>query len=55
MRLESYVESRWVAGQREGRPLFNATTGEIAAYADASGFDPSAALTYARREGGPHF
>jgi 3,4-dehydroadipyl-CoA semialdehyde dehydrogenase len=52
MRLESYVEGRWIAGQKEGRPLFNATTGEIVAYADASGIDPVAVLAYARREGG---
>jgi 3,4-dehydroadipyl-CoA semialdehyde dehydrogenase len=52
MRLESYVEGRWVSGREEGRPLVNATTGEIVAHADASGIDPRAALAYARREGG---
>ncbi|MGA7328043.1 MAG: 3,4-dehydroadipyl-CoA semialdehyde dehydrogenase [Rhodomicrobium sp.] len=53
MRLESYVEGKWVSGKREGRPLYNASTGEIVAYADASGIDAQAALRYARQKGGP--
>lgn len=53
MRLESYVEGKWVVGTKEGRPLYNATTGEIVAFADASGIDPNSVLAYARREGVP--
>ncbi len=52
MKLESYVEGKWVAGTKEGRPLYNAATGEIVARADSSGVDMAAALAFARQKGG---
>ena len=52
MRLESYVEGRWVAGSGNGRPLHNPVTGEVVGHADATGIDIPAALAFARETGG---
>ena len=51
--LASYLQDRWQCG--EGRPslLYDATTGEACAQVLTSGFDLAAALTHARRVGGP--
>lgn len=51
MKLENYVEGRWVAGRGEGRALINPVTGEEVARADASGIDIEAAMRFARTRG----
>lgn len=52
MKLESYLNGAWRAGDGLGRELVNPVTGESIAWADASGLDLKAALAYARDTGG---
>ncbi len=52
-RLESYVCGEWRRGSGEGRPLLDASTGEVVALIDAGGLDHAGALAYARERGGP--
>ncbi len=51
--LNSFLCGSWVKGEGEGRPLHNATTGEVCATASTKGLDLGAALAYARDTGGP--
>ena len=51
-RLESFVSGHWTAGQRDGKPLLNAATGQTVALIDASGLDYGAALDWGRKVGG---
>lgn len=51
-RLESYVSGRWTPGERDGKPLLNAATGQTVALIDASGLDYGAALDWGRKVGG---
>jgi oxepin-CoA hydrolase/3-oxo-5,6-dehydrosuberyl-CoA semialdehyde dehydrogenase len=53
IRIESYVEGRWVPGEGEGSPLHNPATGELLATASTAGLDLGAALRHAREVGGP--
>jgi oxepin-CoA hydrolase/3-oxo-5,6-dehydrosuberyl-CoA semialdehyde dehydrogenase len=50
--LRSYVEGRWVAADH-GEPVRDAVTGEEVAQVSSDGIDLGAALSYARRVGGP--
>ncbi|MFN7011396.1 MAG: phenylacetic acid degradation bifunctional protein PaaZ [Allorhizobium sp.] len=52
-RLESYVCGRWVAGDKQGVPLLDASTGAAVAFIDSTGIDFAAALAYGRDVGGP--
>jgi 3,4-dehydroadipyl-CoA semialdehyde dehydrogenase len=51
--LSSYLEDRWISGQGEGATLHAAATGEPIATASTVGLDLGAALSHARRVGGP--
>ncbi|MFV0292351.1 MAG: phenylacetic acid degradation bifunctional protein PaaZ [Paracoccus sp. (in: a-proteobacteria)] len=51
--LQSYVCGEWRTGDRDGKPLLNAATGETVALIDASGLDYGGALEYGRTRGGP--
>ena len=53
IRIESYVEGRWVPGEGDGSPLVNPATGELLATASTTGIDLGAALRHAREVGGP--
>ena len=53
-RLESYVCGRWVAGEKQGVPLLDASTGAAVAFIDSTGVDFAAALAYGRQVGGPN-
>ena len=53
MKLESYVQGRWQAGEDEGAPLHHAVSGEEIARISSRGVDMAGALTYARSVGGP--
>lgn len=53
VRIESYVEDRWVPGEGEGSTLVNPATGEALATASTGGIDLGAALRHAREVGGP--
>ena len=51
--LENYILGKWIPGDGEGQPLFNAVTGEQIASATTKGIDMVAALQYARTVGNP--
>jgi oxepin-CoA hydrolase / 3-oxo-5,6-dehydrosuberyl-CoA semialdehyde dehydrogenase len=51
--LRSYVGGAWQTPAGEGRPVFNAVTGEEVARISTSGVDMAAALEYGRSVGGP--
>ena len=50
--LRSYVSGNWVTPDGEGRPVFDAVTGEEIARISAAGVDMAAALAYGRSVGG---
>src|SRR5215471_3358093 len=51
--LRSYVGGAWVAPAGDGRPVFDAVTGEEVARVSSAGIDMAAALEYGRSVGGP--
>lgn len=52
-KLENYILGKWITGDGEGQPLFNAVTGEQIATASTKGIDFKAILDYARTIGNP--
>jgi len=52
-KLENYILGKWITGDGEGQPLFNAVTGEQIATASTKGIDFKALLDYARTTGNP--
>lgn len=52
-KLGNYILGSWVQGDGEGKPLFDAVTGEIVAYASTKGLDYVDILDYGRRVGNP--
>lgn len=52
-KLENYVLGRWVTGDGEGQPLYNAVNGALIAHATTKGLDYADILNYARAVGGP--
>lgn len=54
MKLKSYVEGHWVEGQDEGKPLFNAITGEQLGTISSSGIDFQGVLDHSYKIGGPN-
>ncbi|MFK7848858.1 MAG: 3,4-dehydroadipyl-CoA semialdehyde dehydrogenase, partial [Rhodothermales bacterium] len=53
VKLGNYVMGGWALGTGEGRPLFDAVTGETIGLTDTSGIDFGEVLDYARRVGNP--
>lgn len=53
MKLQNYASGKWITGEGDGQPLFNAITGEQVASASSKGLDFSAMMDYARKVGGP--
>ena len=51
--LRSYVSGDWFTPTDEGRPLFDAVTGEEVARISSTGIDMAAALDHGRSVGGP--
>jgi oxepin-CoA hydrolase / 3-oxo-5,6-dehydrosuberyl-CoA semialdehyde dehydrogenase len=51
--LRSYVGGAWLTPAGEGRPVFDAVTGEEVARVSTDGIDMAAALSYGRSAGGP--
>jgi oxepin-CoA hydrolase / 3-oxo-5,6-dehydrosuberyl-CoA semialdehyde dehydrogenase len=51
--LRSYVGGTWVAPAGDGRPVFDAVTGDEVARVSSAGIDMAAALGYGRDTGGP--
>jgi oxepin-CoA hydrolase/3-oxo-5,6-dehydrosuberyl-CoA semialdehyde dehydrogenase len=52
-KLENYITGRWIEGDGEGQPLYNAFTGEQIFHASTKGLDFAAILNYARTTGNP--
>jgi len=53
MKLQNYALGKWIEGDEEGKPLFNALTGEQIATASSKGLDFGDMMDYARKVGGP--
>lgn len=53
MKLQNYAQGKWVEGTDEGKPLFNALTGDQIATASSKGLDFAEMMKYARTVGGP--
>ena len=53
MKLENYITGNWIAGDGEGRLLFNAVTGEAVASASTKGLDFKKILQHGREVGNP--
>jgi len=51
-KLGNYVLGRWVEGDGDGAPLYNAVNGDTVAVATAKGLDIAAILQYGRTTGG---
>ncbi|HTA46279.1 MAG TPA: 3,4-dehydroadipyl-CoA semialdehyde dehydrogenase [Bryobacteraceae bacterium] len=51
--LKSYLGGRWVGGSGQGHELVNPVNGAAVARCSTGGMDLAAALTFARRYGGP--
>ncbi len=53
MKLKNYALGSWIEGEGEGKPLFNAITGEQITTATSKGLDFAKMLNYGRTVGGP--
>ncbi len=53
LELKSYLQDEWQSGSGDGATLFNPANGEAIARASTTGLDLGAALSFARKEGGP--
>jgi oxepin-CoA hydrolase / 3-oxo-5,6-dehydrosuberyl-CoA semialdehyde dehydrogenase len=51
MKLQNYALGQWIDGQGEGKPLYNAISGEVIATASSAGLDFGEMLNYGRTEG----
>src|SRR4051812_28328033 len=51
--LESYVQGRWQTSDDEGKPLFDASTGDVVAHISSTGLDTAGILDHAHHVGGP--
>jgi len=50
-KLENYINGKWVTGDGDGQPLFDAVTGETIAHATTKGLDFASILQYGREVG----
>ena len=53
MKLGNYVLGKWVEGDGDGRPLYNAVNGDLIAKATTKGLDFASILEYGRKTGSP--
>ena len=53
MKLQSFAEGKWVQGQGDQVPLYNAVNGQLVGEASSQGVDFKAMLDFAHRVGGP--
>lgn len=51
MKLENYILGKWITGDGDGQPLYDAVTGETIAHATTKGLDFKAVLQYGREVG----
>lgn len=52
-KLENYVLGKWIPGDGDGQPLYNAVNGSLISHATTKGLDNAAILHYARTTGNP--
>ncbi|HMK26457.1 MAG TPA: phenylacetic acid degradation bifunctional protein PaaZ [Chitinophagaceae bacterium] len=52
-KLENYISGKWVTGDGDGQPLFNAVTGNPIANATTKGLDFKMIVEYGRKVGNP--
>ena len=52
-KLGNYITGRWITGDGEGQPLYNAYNGETLTHASTKGLDFGAILDYGRQTGNP--
>lgn len=52
-KLANYVSGKWITGDGEGQPLYNAVNGSLIGHASTKGLDFASILTYGRNTGGP--
>jgi len=52
-KLASYVSGKWITGDGEGQPLYNAVNGSLIGHASTQGLDFGVVLAYGRNTGGP--
>jgi len=52
-KLQNYITGKWINGDGEGQPLYDAVTGEEIARASTEGLDFASVLNYAREVGNP--
>lgn len=52
-KLGNYILGKWITGDGEGQPLYNAVSGELVAHASTKGLDFASVLEYGRLVGGP--
>ena len=48
MKLQNYINGKWVEGTGEGSPMFDAVTGEVIGFSTTEGLDIPAVLEYGR-------
>lgn len=53
MKVKNYAQGKWVEGDGDGSPLYNAITGEELGTVSSKGLDFAAMMDYARKNGGP--
>lgn len=52
-KLQNYITGKWIIGDGDGQPLYNAVTGEAIASASTNGLDFKSIVEYARKTGNP--
>jgi oxepin-CoA hydrolase / 3-oxo-5,6-dehydrosuberyl-CoA semialdehyde dehydrogenase len=52
-KLGNYVKGQWVYGEGDGQTLYNATTGDVIAFASTKNLDFNGILQHARQKGNP--
>jgi oxepin-CoA hydrolase/3-oxo-5,6-dehydrosuberyl-CoA semialdehyde dehydrogenase len=52
-KLQNYITGRWIEGDGDGQPLYNAVTGDMIGHASTKGLDYASILEYARKTGNP--
>ncbi len=53
MKLQNYVTGRWIDGEGEGSPIYNAVNGQLIHYASTKGIDFASILKHGREVGNP--
>ncbi len=51
-KIKHYVTGKWIEGQDDGQPIFDAVTGDLIAHAAVGGLDIGSILEYGRKDGG---